>query len=149
MHAQDIRQLAAWLAATDIDLLELRGPGVEVTIHRDGAGTAGAETDAQRTEAAMPADFQTSVRSPSLGVLLDRIPGRSAPLCAPGAAVQAGSLLALLQVGPLLLPVSAPCDGWAGDWLVPPGSTVGYGTHLLNIDTGIGTEPAAPAAAPS
>jgi acetyl-CoA carboxylase biotin carboxyl carrier protein len=143
MQTQDIRQLAEWLAATDIDVLELRGPGVQVTIHRDGAATAGTETAAPPAEASPTANDQAPVRSPSPGVLLDRIPGRAAPLCAPGAAVQTGSLLALLQIGPLLLPVPAPCDGWAGHWLVAPGSTVGYGTHLLNIDTGMDTEPAA------
>ena len=143
MQTQDIRQLAEWLAATDIDLLELRGPGVDVLIHRDGAAAASTGTAGAPAEASPAADEHAPVCAPSPGVLLDRIPGRAAPLCAPGVAVQAGCLLALLQIGPLLLPVPAPCDGWAGDWLVAPGSTVGYGTHLLNIDTGMDTEPAA------
>lgn len=141
MQTQDIRQLAQWLALTDIDFLELRSPGVEVRLHRDGAATLGAEPG----DGQVDAPDQAAVHAPSVGMLLDRLPGRPQPLCPPGAAVQTGRLLALLQVGPLLLPVRAPCDGWAGDWLVPPGSAVGYGTPLLNIDT----EPAAPAAAQS
>ncbi|APW40595.1 hypothetical protein RD110_09680 [Rhodoferax koreense] len=138
MQTEDIRQLAEWLAATDIDFLELRGPDAEVRIHRDGA----APDDTVRApgpDAGNPANPVTSaaepvtVLAPSLGVLRDRPPGRAAPLCAAGAAVQAGSLVALLQVGPLLLPVRAPAGGWAGEWRVPPGSTVGYGTPLLDI----------------
>jgi acetyl-CoA carboxylase biotin carboxyl carrier protein len=138
MQAQDIQQLAAWLAATDIDFLALQGPGIDVTIRRDGAAAAEAPAGPA------PADHhQASVRAASPGVLLDRIPGRPAPLCSPGAPVHAGSLVALLQIGPLLLPVHAPCKGWAGDWLVAPGTTVGYGTAVLNIDI----EPAETAAA--
>ena len=130
MQTQDIQQLATWLAATDIDELELQGPGVDVRICRDGAAAAAAPL------AAAPAhDRQAVVRAASAGVLLDHIPGRPAPLCAPGAAVEAGGLVALLQIGPLLLPVHTPCTGWAGDWLVAPGATVGYGTALLPIDT--------------
>nr|WP_315236534.1 acetyl-CoA carboxylase [uncultured Albidiferax sp.] len=134
MQTQDISQLAAWLAETDIDFLELRGPDVQVEIHRDGSANTAI---AQPTQpAAIPTHTaHTPVRAPSVGVLLDRIPGRATPLWLPGSAVQAGSLLGLLQVGPLLLPVHAPCDGWPGEWQVPPGSTVGYGTTLLDIDT--------------
>lgn len=145
MQTQDIRQLAEWLALTDIDFLELRGPDIEVRIHRDSAAKIDAEPGDERDNPPATAQDQAAVCAPSVGLLLDRLPGRPQPLCAPGAAVQSGSLLALLQVGALLLPVRAPCNGWTGDWLVPPGSTVGYGAHLLNI----AIEHAAPAAAQS
>jgi len=134
MQTQDIRQLAAWLAETDIDFLALSGPDVQVEIHRDGATNTAIAQPTQPVAILTPTP-QTAVRAPSVGVLLDRIPGRPSPLWSPGSAVQAGSLLGLLQVGPLLLPVHAPCDGWPGTWLVPPGSTVGYGTPLVDIDT--------------
>jgi acetyl-CoA carboxylase biotin carboxyl carrier protein len=137
MQTQDIRQLAEWLAATDIDLLELRGPNVQVEIHRDGAGVNTAETVEQHAASPAEAPAQSpahiSVRATSVGVLLDHIPGRSTPLLAPGSAVQTGALIGLLQVGLLLLPVRATCDGWPGDWQVQPGSTVGYGTPLVDI----------------
>lgn len=136
MQTQDIRQLAEWLAATDIDLLELRGPNLQIEIHRDGAGaTAEQQVAPAAAQAATPAEAPAavSVRATSVGVWLDRIPGRSTPLCAPGSAVFTGALLGLLQVGPLLLPVRAPCNGWHGNWLATPGSTVGYGTPLMDI----------------
>ncbi|MFZ4289417.1 acetyl-CoA carboxylase [Variovorax sp. HJSM1_2] len=130
MQTQDIRQLAEWLAATDIDLLELQGPNLQIEIHRDGS--APEQQAAPTSNAAVSADH-VSVRAGSLGVLLDHIPGRNTPLCTPGSTVQAGGLIALMQVGLLLLPVRAPCDGWTGDWHVPPGSTLGYGTPLVDI----------------
>ena len=139
MQTQDIRQLAEWLASTDIDFLELRGPDVQLEIHRDGATVIGATSPQmsppQPTTPAATPGHTTTVRAASVGVLLDRIPGRPTPLWLPGSVVQAGSLLGLLQIGPLLLPVHAPCDGWPGAWRVPPGSTVGYGAQLVDIDT--------------
>jgi len=152
MQTQDIRQLAEWLAATDIDFLELSGPGIEVKLHRHSAVPSGNDPAVARSEAPPGEDVRSvdrmAVCASSPGVLLDRIPGAAAPLCVPGDAVQAGGVLAVLSIGCLLLPVRAPCDGWAGNWLVPSGSTVGYGTHLLNIDTGIDENPASVHASP-
>ena len=128
LTTQDIRQLATWLAATDIDFLELQGPDVQARIHRDGTPAATAEPLPQ------PIAESHAVRAQGLGILLDRIPGRGMPLVSPGMDIQAGDLVALLQVGPLLLPVRATCDAQAGDWLVVPGSTVGWGTPLLSIE---------------
>ena len=134
MQAQDISQLAQWLAATDIDYLELSSPEFHARIHRDGV------TEVASGPAASEAEWVEDdvldvleVRAPSVGVLLDSIPGRAAPLCAAGEAVEAGRLLALLQVGSLLLPVRAPCAGRVGGWRVAPGSLVGYGTELLAL----------------
>jgi acetyl-CoA carboxylase biotin carboxyl carrier protein len=140
MQTQDIRQLAAWLALTDIDFLELLGPDVQVRIYRNGSASAVAGSVEPDPPVAISPEANAAVRAPSVGVLLDRIPGRSAPLWSPGADVQAGSLIGLLQVGPLLLPVRAPCDGRLDKWLAPPGTAVGYGAHLLNVET-VGTGP--------
>ena len=125
LQCQDIRQLAAWLAAADIDFLELQGPDVQVRIHREGATAA--------TEEPLPQPSH-AVRAAGLGILLDHIPGRGTPLVSPGMDIHAGDLVALLQVGPLLLPVRATRDGQAGAWLAAPGSTVGWGTPLLSIE---------------
>jgi acetyl-CoA carboxylase biotin carboxyl carrier protein len=112
LQSLDIRQLAEWLAATDIDFLELQGPDVQVRIHREGAPAA--------TAAPLPQPSQ-AVRAAGLGVLLDHIPGRNTPLVSPGMDIHAGDLVALLQVGPLLLPVRADCDGQVGAWLAVAG----------------------------
>lgn len=133
LQAQDLSLLAQWLAAADIDYLELRSPDLHVRIHQDGKTELAPEPPAPQADFGAAQAKPLSVCAASVGVLLDRIPGRAEPLVALGQAVQSGSLLALLQVGPLLLPVRAPCNGLAGPWLAAPGSVVGYGTPLLEL----------------
>ena len=137
MQAQDIAQLGAWLAATDLELLELRGPWGQVRIQRDGVGTAQVAaapgTPAGQAGATRAKDMAPVATAPAPGMWRDQVPGRSEPLARPGAAVRAGDLLGLVQAGPLLLPVRAPADGVLGDWLVAPGTAVGYGTALAAL----------------
>lgn len=127
MQPEDIARIAEWLRATDIGGLELRGPGTALRLRHD-AGQVQAE--ALEAEATVPGLI---VNAPSLGVFLHRHPLRGDDLALPGAAVTAGQVLGLLQVGPLLLPVPAPADGLLADWLVPHGMTVGYGTPLAAL----------------
>lgn len=122
-------QVSAWLAATDIGYLELRGPGVELRLlNRDGrVEPAPADYVPRAAAAAEP------VRASSVGVFLHTHPLHDTPLAAPGKAVISGQVIALLQVGALLLPVAAPCDGTVSALRVAHGTVVGYGTPLLDI----------------
>ena len=124
------RQLAAWLAQTNIGLLELRGPGgIHLClVNRAGHVEAAAPGHAPRADhAAQP------VPAPMVGVVLHAHPQHDAPLAAPGQPVTAGQVIALIQVGALLLPVVAPCDGMVTQRHVPEGATVGWGTPLVDI----------------
>lgn len=115
MHADDIARIAAWLKATDIALLELRGPGTALRLEQH----AGSVT----VEAIAPdATGEIVVRAPAVGVLLHRHPLRGDDLVAPGDAVEAGRVIALLQVGPLLLPVHASTDAVMCHWIAPHGA---------------------------
>ena len=125
MHTDDLRQLSAWLAATDIALLDLRGPGVHLRLRNDGAG---AEVVAET--AAMP----IVARAASVGIFLHRHPLHETPLAPPGLGVLAGQTIGLLQIGSLLLPVHAPRDGTLRATLVAHGTAVGYGTPLVELD---------------
>ncbi len=124
MRHDDVERLAGWLRATDIGLLELRGPGTGLRLRHEG-GAVHAET----------IDDECVVKSASVGVLLHRHPLRSDDLAAAGSAVEAGQVLALLQVGPLLLPVHAPAAGRLLAWQVAHGAAVGWGTPLATIST--------------
>jgi acetyl-CoA carboxylase biotin carboxyl carrier protein len=133
-----LRELAAWLAPTDIGLLELRGPHMQMRLHRDGSALGevvqvDARDDAPSTTVEMPPTDTSAITASSVGVFLHRHPLREAPLARPGADVRAGQTLGLLQIGALLLPVTARQDGIVVDMLVAAGATVGYGTPLVEL----------------
>jgi len=128
MRIDDVRQLSAWLEATDIDMLDLQGPGERLCLRRNGNRIEVAADDAQE-----PAGPLTVVEAASIGVFLHEHPLRSEPLANRGTPVRAGQVVGLLQVGALLLPVTAPQDGTVEAMLVAPGTAVGYGTPLIEL----------------
>ena len=137
MHADQIQQIAAWLAATDIGLLELRGPGQTLLLRHDGAAVDVVQSDGEAAfePAAAPtaADPPTTVTAPSVGVFLHSHPMREDALAAPGIPVQVGQTLGLLQIGPLLLPILAPAAGTVLELLAAHGAVVGYGAPLVTL----------------
>jgi acetyl-CoA carboxylase biotin carboxyl carrier protein len=134
MNVDDVRQIAAWLAPTDIELLELRGPDQHVCLRREGEQVvvvaAEERTPEDGQQAAPP---RLVVSAASVGIFLHGHPLCREALVAPGERVRAGQVLALLKIGALLLPVHAPQDGIALRPLVPDGATVGFGTPLLEL----------------
>jgi acetyl-CoA carboxylase biotin carboxyl carrier protein len=129
-------RIAAWLAGTDIALLELEGPGGRLTLRREGGGVTIA-----RDELASPARSGDglTVTAPCLGVFLHRHPLHQTPLVRTGDTVEAGQVLGLLRIGLLLLPVAAPRAGKvAGTW-ADHGTTVGFGARLFELIVTQGT----------
>jgi hypothetical protein len=125
-----MRQLAAWLAATDIDFLELQGPDGQVRIHREGAPAATAELPLPMRAAA--AARPCARRAWAFCSTTSRAAAR--PWCHPAWTSTPGDLVALLQVGPLLLPVTRRrATARSAHGCVAPGSIVGYGTPLLEL----------------
>ena len=131
MQPDVVEQLAVWLASTDIGLLELRGPDSVLRLGPDAQDPPGAAVDTDVVRASSRAGF--AVRSPSVGIVRSRHPLHDERLTAPGAAVAAGQPLALLQVGALLIPVTAPRHGTVVRVLIDDGSVVGYGATLLEL----------------
>ena len=130
MGSDSIAQLSAWLAATDIDLLELRGPNACLRI---GPGAEELAAAALPAPSATPAPALL-VRAASVGVFLHRHPLSEAPLAAIGTTVRSGTVLGLLQIGALLLPVCAPRDARITGLRIAHGKSVGYGTPLVDLD---------------
>jgi len=121
--------LSSWLSATDIGWLELRGPGVHLCLRNDGG-----RVQSVPPGAAHPVAHEAvAVRAPSVGRFLHAHPLHDAPLAAPGQPVARGQAIGLLQIGALLLPVQAPCDGTVATHLAADGSTVGYGAALVEL----------------
>jgi acetyl-CoA carboxylase biotin carboxyl carrier protein len=144
----EIRQVTSWLAATDIEFIEVGTPGatVRLKIERsdDGDDDALPRPSAAECFVAPPAAAKgdlarrsraqiVSVTAKTVGVFLAAHPSRSAPLVAPGSRVKQGDTIGLLRIADLCLPVVAPLAGVVTRPLVAHGSTVGYGTPLFEI----------------
>jgi acetyl-CoA carboxylase biotin carboxyl carrier protein len=128
---EQLQQLAAWLAGTDIGLLELRTPGGTLRLGRKGASSGEiVQLDADDDDTA-PAP--AVVAASSVGLFLHSHPLHAAPLVRIGEHVPAGQLLGLLKIGPLLLPVAAPLAGVVAAMRVDAGQAVGYGTALVEL----------------
>jgi acetyl-CoA carboxylase biotin carboxyl carrier protein len=135
MRIDSLQQLSKSLDDAGIGLLELRGPGVLLRLGRDAAAAAPA---GERSGAA-PAPLQraqsagATVNAPAAGVFLHAHPMQSTPLAPVGVQVQAGATIGLLQIGALLLPVPAPRSAVVAGLRVAHGTTVGYGTPLVDL----------------
>ncbi|MHA6848338.1 acetyl-CoA carboxylase biotin carboxyl carrier protein [Ralstonia syzygii] len=134
METEHIRQICTWLAATDITEFDLQGPGVHLLLRNEGAAAPRIRAQPAPAAPAVAASPEV-VRAGSVGVFCRQHPLQTAPLAAVGATVRASQPLGLLQIGPLLLPVTAPCEAVVLDIPVPDGTVVGWGTSLVVLGT--------------
>jgi len=129
MHIDDIQQLSTWLAATNIDLLELNGPDEHLCLRREGTRIQIIPRHTMQDEPAP----RTVAAAASVGMFLHGHPLRGEPLAQPGTSVRAGQTVGLLRIGALLLPVTASHDSIVAGVLVESGTIVGYGTPLVEL----------------
>jgi acetyl-CoA carboxylase biotin carboxyl carrier protein len=126
-----INQLSAWLADSDIGLLELRGPTGAVRLLNSGSSVHIHTADGPESR---PRHAPTiAVRASSPGVFLDRHPLHERAIVSIGNEVRAGELIGFLQVGPLLMPVLAPQAGTMTEVFVERAKIVGYGEPLFEL----------------
>jgi acetyl-CoA carboxylase biotin carboxyl carrier protein len=129
----EARQLSEWLSGTDIDLLELRGPGKVIRLRRNGAGHAPAAPPSPAADEA-PASTATLVRAGSVGIVLHAHPMREETLVHAGQPVAAGQALVLLKIGAVLLAVTAPRAGVVTRVIAANDSLVGFGDPLVELE---------------
>ncbi|HYS65828.1 MAG TPA: biotin/lipoyl-containing protein [Paraburkholderia sp.] len=129
----ELRQITSWLAAVDIEFIEISKPGATVRLTLEQAslpapcaGRAGAPGTFLNEQA-------VSVAAKSAGIFLTTHPARSTPMADAGAHVKVGDIVGLLQIAQLYVPVVAPVDGVVTRIPVAHGTTVGYGTLLLEL----------------
>jgi len=129
-------QIAAWLAAADVDCIDIQTGSVALRMAHGSQGyqlqAAAASASAQAFAPAGP----VAVTAPMAGIFLTRHPAGGGKFPVQGDRVQAGELLALLQTGLLLTPVLAPVSGTLGRCLQASGTQAGYGAHLFEILAG-------------
>ena len=134
MDIATLKDMAAALAKTDIEWLEIDGPGVSLRLRRGHAAAAVAATAAAATPpAAVESAAPPTARAPMAGVFLHRHPLQAAPLATVGETVAAGQVIGLVQAGLLLMPVVAQAAATVLALAVPHGATVGYGDTLLQL----------------
>ena len=103
MSNEEIRQLARWLSEAGLGGVELQRPGVQLVLKRHLESVAVHESIDPPTHA-----NQVSIRTRGLGQLLLSHPDQPQVLIAEDNHVDKGQIVALLQVGDLLLPVRSP-----------------------------------------
>lgn len=126
MRAGDLAGIAAAMTAAGVARLELAGPDVRLVL---GRGAAPAAEAAAADQSAGP----IAVTAPGVGTFLRSHPLHDRPLADDGETVVAGQAVALLQVGPLLVPVTAPVGGLIVGAAAAEGTLVGYGDRLLDL----------------
>ncbi|MCX4176867.1 MULTISPECIES: acetyl-CoA carboxylase biotin carboxyl carrier protein [Paraburkholderia] len=142
----ELRQITSWLAEVDIEFIEISKPGATVRLTMEqAASSAGADASAQAqsvstvvpgglARAADTAQTQAvSITAKSAGIFLSTHPARSTPLVSAGDHVKPGDIVGLLQIAQLCVPVVASADGMVMRLCVSHGTTVGYGTPLLEL----------------
>jgi biotin carboxyl carrier protein len=127
MTLSEIRQLAQWLKEHHLAGAEFSRPGVQLTLRRGG------EPVSVAAPAAVAVDGPV-LRTTGLGRLLLTHPELREPFVAVGDQLCAGQLVAVLQVGELLLPQRSPTAARVIDIRVPCGTTVGYGEAFLGLE---------------
>lgn len=126
----ELRQIADWLRAAGLEMIEIAGPHgqVRLRVAPDGV-TAPAVTAAD----AAPPPAPRVVRTQGFGELLWSHPLRPAAFVAVGDTVAAGQIVALLRTGEILAPVFASAGGVAARLLGEEGSVLGYGSPVLEL----------------
>ncbi|WP_248800711.1 biotin/lipoyl-containing protein [Pseudomonas sp. MWU13-2105] len=132
MTNQEIRQLAVWLRENQLAGAEIRRPGLHLLLKRS-VDEVVAPVQITAPEAVKAPD-ELLLKTPGLGRLLLTHPQQNVVLASVGSQVAQGQLVALLQVGDLLLPVRSQTSGRVAAVLVPCGTTVGYGQAFMRLD---------------
>lgn len=131
MTNQEIRQLAVWLKETHLAGAEIRRPGLHLLLKRSVDEVAAPIQIA--TPIAPKVTDELLLKTPGLGRLLLTHPQQNEVLASVGGRVEQGQLVALLQVGDLLLPIRSQKAGRVAAVLTVCGTTLGYGEAFMRL----------------
>jgi acetyl-CoA carboxylase biotin carboxyl carrier protein len=122
---KDLSQIAAWMQAAGIAEIELLSGGKLVRMRVGGPGDT-----VSVTSAPMSAE-KRHITSTGIGTLQLFHPLRKGPFVAIGDTVAKGDVVALLQVGPVYLSVTAPTDGVIGGIVAEAGTRAEFGSPIF------------------
>lgn len=124
---RDLSQIAAWMEAAGIAEVELHSDGKVIRMRVGAPGGAVSVTRAP------PLARRRHITSTGIGTLRFAHPLRKGPLVGIGDRVAKGDVVALLQVGPAYLPVTAPTDGVIGAIVAEAGTRVDFGSPVFEL----------------
>jgi acetyl-CoA carboxylase biotin carboxyl carrier protein len=131
-----VARLTSWLEASGASELEITtqdGRALKIVLG-DGPRPAPVH-NAVAVPAEMPEPAGRPIKAPIAGVFRDRHPAADAsPLAGEGRALDAGAVVGFVEVGPMLLPVSAPETAVVAEVLACAGDLVGYGDIILTTE---------------
>lgn len=115
-------RLTAWMQQGGFTRLTFKRGKSTLTLHLPRGG------------AATPAVPPRVIRSPGMGLFTTTHPLAEEPYVTSGDTVKAGDILALLRIGPALLPVGAPLAGVVRAILPREGDVIGFDDPLFEIE---------------
>lgn len=133
MDISKIRQIVEWVSSANLAQFELHSGDFSLRLNRPlNSVAAGVTPTAQPLETAAPAP-RIGAMATVCGRFLSRHPGRDTPEVQPGDVIEVGALIGLIQVGEVLLPVTATAAGTVEAFMVDEQQLVDYGTALLSL----------------
>lgn len=114
----ELRRLATIMATTGLTRLEMEAPGLQVTLDAPGRHLAPAETP---------------VTAPATGLFRPTHPDGLFRTPPDGSRVRPGQILAFIQSGRLLLPVTTEASGQIATRSKPDGTPVAEGDTLFTL----------------
>lgn len=131
-----ISTLTGWLEASGARELEILIEGGEALKIVLGSGTrlAYASEAALKVSATQPKG--RAIKAPMAGVFRSTHPGSpdTSPLAEQGLAIEAGAIVGFVEVGPVLLPVTAPEASVVAEVHACTGDLIGYGDAVFTTE---------------
>ncbi|UZJ57853.1 hypothetical protein OKW98_14585 [Pseudomonas sp. KU26590] len=133
MHISKIRQIVEWMSSANLAQFELHSGDFSLRLNRPlNSAAGGAAHTAQAIETAAPAP-RIGAMATVCGRFLSCHPGRDQAEVQPGDVIAVGAVVGLIQVGDVLLPVTATAAGTVKAFMVEEQQRVDYGTALLSL----------------
>ena len=144
VQVSELRQIASWLTAVDIEFVEISRPGATIRLTAEAEHRGALRHEPAPLPLSAPLGRAAAVYVPegaqkqvatvtahSVGIFLASHPARSTPFVSVDAHVARGDIIGLLQIAQLCVPVLAPVDGRVLRVLAAHNVKVGYGTPLM------------------
>lgn len=138
--AEDVVQISQWLKAAGLSSLELsneQGTRLRICIDKTPEATPATILPTSQSPLSPPVPSQPSeglvIKAPYFGNLLLHNPATHKAFAQEGSTVEAQETVAMLQIGELTVPITAPQSGTVTQLMAQEGNLINYGQTILTI----------------